>query len=477
MRVDTGPGKVEVTPVPSSCSTRGAKALLFNFDIDDATLKRQHQQWLDENVVPLLGPDSRIALNATASRSGSDQYNQQLSQRRLKTVKDYLLGKGALPSQITESAKGEQPAKQAGQKDGTEDARFRAVEVAVEARVAVVPVRVRVHFSDKTTHPVPSTLGPGGKDHFVKAKNKGPVTLQAVPAGPGISPADVTWDARDENGLIVPVLSPAVGGDPLTVRLASSVPAKIRVRLLVGGCVRWEGFVWIVYATISATPRANLLSSTATQLQIGQGFNFTHTILPASIISTTADVPDLTGANVSPLPDGTNHAGNSLQGGADHKWDNSRKIRKKFLNPANIPVASFSTQPSFHATFPNYPSAADGDGHPGGVGALDPDLVEVVGNDDAGTGDPEDNDPYNNPNRGKLTGTDRPKRTLPHSVGADGDTMEWRLHFLEFTRLEIQGKWYKISDDFPWRTHIRMRKAAGKWVDNGSLKALNNDDF
>ena len=263
----------------------------------------------------------------------------------------------------------------------------------------------------------------------------------------------------------------------MTVQLSSATAAKIRVRLLIGGCPSWEGFVWIVFATISARPRANLLASNATFLQIGQGFDFTHTILPASIISTSTDVPNLTGPNASPLPDGTNHAGNSLQGGADQKWDNSRKIRKKFLNPGNIPVASMPGDPSFNSTFPNYPSAADGDGHPGGAGAIDADLVPIVGNDDAGTTDPGDNDPYNDPDRGKLTGTDRPRRSMLHSLGVDGDTLEWKLHFLEFTRLEIAGKWYRISDDFPWRTHLRMKKVAGKWVDNGSLKALNNSDF
>jgi len=235
-----------------------------------------------------------------------------------------------------------------------------------------------------------------------------------------------------------------------------------------------------VFAKITAVPATNLLVSDASGLAIGRGFTFTHTITPPSIISTTADVPNLTGPKATPLPDGTNHAGTTLQGGADHKWDNSRKIRKKFLNPANIPLASVGTpgdNPSFHTTFPNFPSTADGDGHPGGAGPLDADLVDIVGNDDAGTGDPEDNDPYNDPNKGALTGFDLPTRTMQHSVGADGNTVEWRWHFLEFTRLEIGGKWFKISDDFPWRTHIRMQRVGGKWVDNGSLNQLNNNGF
>jgi hypothetical protein len=82
---------------------------------------------------------------------------------------------------------------------------------------------------------------------------------------------------------------------------------------------------------------------------------------------------------VTPLPDGTNHAGDSLQGGADRKWDNSRKIRKKFLNPAGISLAAIGGNPSFNSTFPNYPSTADGDGHPGGAGALDAPDARLTG--------------------------------------------------------------------------------------------------
>jgi hypothetical protein len=288
---------------------------------------------------------------------------------------------------------------------------------------------------------------------------------------------DVTWEVEDEATARIPVVSPAVGVDRLTVRIPSDVSRKMRVRLMSGGSPLWEGFVWIVFSDITAKPLPDSIVSDATDLAIGLGFDFFHTITPASIISTTADVPNLTGPKVTPLPGGTNHAGNSLQGGADRKWDNSRQIRKKFINPANIPVASINGGASFHTTFPNYPSAADGDGHPGGAGAIDADLVSIMGNDDAGTGDPENNDPYTDPNKGKLTGIDRPTRSISHSVGADGNTVEWRLHFLEFTRLEISGKWFRISDDFPWRIHIKMRRAAGKWVNNGSIKALNNDSF
>jgi hypothetical protein len=103
-------------------------------------------------------------------------------------------------------------------------------------------------------------------------------------------------------------------------------------------------------------------------------------------------------------------------------------------------------------------------------------LVSLVGNDDAGHGD-EDNNPYTAPDTGKLVGMDTPNRIMTHDKGANDDTVEWRLHFIEFTRLDIGGKWYRISDDFPWRLHIKMKKVADKWTDDGSSKVTDNAGF
>src|SRR2546427_5914901 len=83
MRRATGPGQVEVTPSIPTCRARSIRALLFNFDIDDATVKPEHQRWLEQNVVPLLAiRGARLGLRGTASRTGTDVYNQRLSERR-----------------------------------------------------------------------------------------------------------------------------------------------------------------------------------------------------------------------------------------------------------------------------------------------------------------------------------------------------------------------------------------------------------
>jgi len=137
MRKPTGPGQVETRCLVSPPGSRRQGWSLFNFDIDDATLKAEHQRWLDENLVPLLGQRGvTVALRGTASRSGNAAYNQQLSNRRVEAVRNYLLSKGATVTQLVASAGGEGDAAAAGQADGTEDARFRAVVVELAVPTA-----------------------------------------------------------------------------------------------------------------------------------------------------------------------------------------------------------------------------------------------------------------------------------------------------------------------------------------------------
>ncbi len=71
--------------------------------------------------------------------------------------------------------------------------------------------------------------------------------------------------------------------------------------------------------------------------------------------------------------------------------------------------------------------------------------------------------------------------------------MRWQ--FREFTRLEINGKWYRVSDWFLWRLHMKAKKnpsitidddndpttpnigpSAG-FEDNGSVTDETNDDW
>jgi hypothetical protein len=185
------------------------------------------------------------------------------------------------------------------------------------------------------------------------------------------------------------------------------------------------------------------------------GYNFTHTIQPATII-TDSNRPDFSGAKTT-NPPGGNHpifTNDPLSNGANKKWDNSRQIRTKLLNPAGISNNDF-TQPPL-VSLPNYPNN------------------EVEGNDDRSTAD-ETNDPY--ASNGTLTGYDSPAYGIADRAGSDGDTYEARLHFREFVRLEIGGTWYRISDFYLWKIHFKFLRINGSWENNGSFKALNNDGF
>lgn len=139
MRVATGPGKIlETGPSPKA---NGRFALLYNFDIDDAALKAEHQKWLDANVVPLLTRARRftIALKGAASRSGSSSYNMDLSRRRVEAAESFLRQHGVNPEQISRNWVGEDEAAAFGKLDGSESEEDRAVAVYISGPNLDVP--------------------------------------------------------------------------------------------------------------------------------------------------------------------------------------------------------------------------------------------------------------------------------------------------------------------------------------------------
>lgn len=80
------------------------------------------------------------------------------------------------------------------------------------------------------------------------------------------------------------------------------------------------------------------------------------------------------------------------------------------------------------------------------------------------------------------------------TTGTVGNTWEARCHFKEFARLELGGNWYRISDPFLWKIHLKFKKVNEAvdqvdynndddmidilWKDNGTYKLPNsNTDF
>ncbi len=193
-------------------------------------------------------------------------------------------------------------------------------------------------------------------------------------------------------------------------------------------------------------------------------------ILPEEIILTNQDVPDLRGARAVPPPDVPatdvtvyNH-GVSLAAGADKRWDASRQVRLKVINPANL---DFIVGRRFYVSQEAYPN----DETCGNVGNDDPDILSGE----------EDNDPYTSPWPYRVTGWDSPMYTPLQAVGQTGDTFEVRAHFRSFARVNIGDSWYRISDWYLWRVHFRFEKrdinGESVWKDNGSVEALDNEGF
>lgn len=128
--------KIDATPVVQRV-TLDADTL---FDFDQSTLRPAGKAALDDFVIRLDGikPD---VINATGhtDRLGSESYNQRLSERRVLTVRTYLISKGVASSRIHTEGRGEsQPVTKAGDCDGAKSRKViaclqpdRRVEVEV----------------------------------------------------------------------------------------------------------------------------------------------------------------------------------------------------------------------------------------------------------------------------------------------------------------------------------------------------------
>lgn len=287
----------------------------------------------------------------------------------------------------------------------------------------------------------------------------------------------------------------AVPGEPLKRRVeryaTGNGPTEIKIKTKQGGTVVAEMYVWVVWAEGNKVGD-HPISTSAIQIQTGDatigpglkisgGYDFKFTIKPQGIC-TTLERPDLGGANsyngkiIDPPGSGLLHivTNADLKGGVDKKWDVSRRLRAKILNPTlytkllldNAAGTFWDNQPvaiDIPASFPN---------------------DSRIGNDDSDSLGDEENNPYlpfNFPTVShaveEITSTDQPSALMRHSTGTDGDTHEERLHFGEFSRLLIRDKWYVISDNLDWRAHFKLRRLSGLWTDDGSSLALDNLGF
>ena len=101
-----------------------------NFDFDKATLKPEAVDILDHAVTVIQRyPDKRFSISGHTDNYGSDQYNEDLAQRRSSTVRDYLVQHGVESSRLDVSSYGERmPVADNTSKQGR--AKNRRVEIA-----------------------------------------------------------------------------------------------------------------------------------------------------------------------------------------------------------------------------------------------------------------------------------------------------------------------------------------------------------
>jgi hypothetical protein len=333
---------------------------------------------------------------------------------------------------------------------------------------------------------VPSVLAGSAVRHFVTpAKAAGIagdfVELQATGLNAVCFGERFAWDGGE------------AGAAPVKRRVprAAAGMAEVRIRPLVSATTTAAQMdVWTVWADGQKVAEYPILTeqfivetgdgTEGDGINLKGGYDFRFTISPAAII-TAVERPKLEGGSefglhlVDSPGAGTRHVttGRDLAGGVDRKWDVSRRIRSKILNPAlypkgklvAVPGILWDAQPKAEDTPATFPSDT------------------VIGNDDPRIVD-ESNDPYNScgisrlaHGIGEITSYDSPSFSMRHSIGSDGDTFEVRRHFGEFSRLLIGPKWYRISGFFEWRAHYKLKREGGLWVDDGSANALDNTAF
>ena len=81
----------------------------IHFDFDKSTLTKEAQVILKRNIQILKeNPNAKVRIAGYTSASGTDEYNQKLSERRANAVKEYLVNEGVItPERLSKIGYGE----------------------------------------------------------------------------------------------------------------------------------------------------------------------------------------------------------------------------------------------------------------------------------------------------------------------------------------------------------------------------------
>jgi hypothetical protein len=405
-----------------------------------------------------LDPSKEAEIVGHADSTGQPSTNDPLSLSRADTVQQALEGlvlEPAVASPITLGFGEQFPIDTNATAAGR--ARNRRVEIRIVDRPLPVVERVDLLNPAASRTTVVGSVAPvPGSTHGVTVAQEAAsdVRVRAI-LNPALAPGDrrlllLSWTGatQDPAAPEVATMSRAAGQRVGIARLANFIP-PIRSSSA-------QFTVWSVSAGIapSGVPAITFLNGTGFGARAT--VNFTATVRPPRII-TDADRPDLSGVNPTAVPDSGIHlCGSALAGGANRRWDITRRFRQRVLNPAGLvppapnPACFWTNQLAFPAN-------------------------NAEGNDDTHTGD-ETNNPY--ANAGVLTSRDTPADFVNDAQGSVSDTLEIRMHFQEFARLDLGGAWHTISPPQPWRFHLRARNLPILgWVNNASTSALDNAGF
>lgn len=124
---------VEGGPAAPPVAQQPSRPFLVFFDWDRSNLTADARQVLDQVITRERSSNQGIQLVGHADRSGPDNYNMKLSQRRADSVKAYLVRNGIAASRITTEAHGErEPLVQTA--DGVREPQNRRVAINLMSR-------------------------------------------------------------------------------------------------------------------------------------------------------------------------------------------------------------------------------------------------------------------------------------------------------------------------------------------------------
>ena len=92
---------------PVDCAIVKNTPLPINWNLGSATLTSGAKRIIDSRLLPILKDGVSVVIESHTDSRSSNDYNQELSERRAQAVTNYLISKGVNPSQLTGRGFGE----------------------------------------------------------------------------------------------------------------------------------------------------------------------------------------------------------------------------------------------------------------------------------------------------------------------------------------------------------------------------------